>query len=140
MDFLDFLVKNSILVLVMLVSGGMLFWSMVYNQLSGMREVGPQQATMLHNQRDAVLLDLRETNDYAGGRLPKAVHLPLSQLTSRVGELGKFQGKPIIAYCHRGNRSRMAGRALKKAGHAEVYSLAGGLEAWKGAGFPLDKA
>lgn len=140
MDFFDFLVKNSVLVLIMLASGGMLFWSLVYNQLSGMNEVGPQQATMLHNQRDAVLLDLRETKDYSGGRLPKAVHLPLSQLSTRVGELAKFQGKPIIAYCDRGNRSRMAGRSLKKAGHAEIYSLAGGIEAWKTAGFPLEKA
>lgn len=140
MDFLDFLVKNSVLVLIMVVSGGMLFWSMVYDRLAGIREVGPQQATMLHNQRDAVLLDLRETNDYSGGRLPKAIHLPLSQLSGRVGELAKHQGKPIIAYCNRGNRSRMAGRALKKAGHGEVYSLAGGIEAWKSAGFPLEKA
>ncbi len=140
MDFLDFLVKNSILALIALVSGGMLFWSMVYHRLSGMKEVGPQQATMLHNQRDALLLDLRETNDYSGGRLPKAMHVPLSQLSTRVGELTKHQGKPIIAYCNRGNRSRMAGMVLKKAGHTEVYSLTGGIEAWKSAGFPLEKS
>lgn len=140
MDFLDFLVKNSVLVLIMVVSGGMLFWGLVFERLAGIREVGPQQATMLHNQRDALLLDLRETNDYSGGRLPKALHLPLSQLSGRVGELAKHQGKPIIVYCNRGNRSRMAGRALKKAGHGEVYSLAGGIEAWKSAGFPLEKA
>jgi len=139
MDFLDFLIKNSMLVLVALASGGMLFWNVVYSRLSGVKEVGPQQATMLHNQRDAVLLDLRETNDYSGGRLPKAVHMPLSQLSARVGELAKHQGRPIIAYCNRGNRSRMAGGTLKKAGHAEVYSLAGGIEAWKSAGFPLEK-
>ncbi len=139
MDFLDFLVKNSVLVLIAVASGGMLFWSFIWHSISGMKEIGPQQATMLHNQRDALLLDLRETNDYAGGRLPKAMHLPLSQLSTRVGELAKHQGKPIIAYCNRGNRSRVAGMPLKKAGHKEIYSLAGGIEAWKSAGFPLEK-
>jgi rhodanese-related sulfurtransferase len=137
---MDFLIKNWMLVLIALLSGGMLIWPIVFRRLTGMKDIGPQQATLLANNREAVLLDVRETAEYQGGRLPRALHVPLSQLSSRIGELTKFQGRPVVVYCHRGSRSQMAGMTLKKAGHGEIYSLAGGIEAWKQAGLPIEKA
>jgi rhodanese-related sulfurtransferase len=46
----------------------------------------------------------------------------------------------VIAYCELGNRSRMAGGALAKAGFAEIYHLNGGIRAWRDAGLPIEKA
>ena len=50
-------------------------------------EVGALAATQLINRQNAVLLDLRESKDYEGGHVPNAVHIPLSQLAGRAGEL-----------------------------------------------------
>jgi rhodanese-related sulfurtransferase len=137
---MPFLQENWLLILVAFVSGAMLVWPLVQRRFSPMKELGTLGATHLVNQQDAVLVDVRETKEYDGGRLPKAVHIPLSQLDTRVGELAKHSGRPVIAYCATGMRSRSAGAALAKAGFKEVYNLNGGFRAWKDAGLPVEKA
>lgn len=139
MSILQFLQNNWPLVLVMLVSGAMLAWPLIGSPLSTMREIGAVQATQLINRKDALILDLREAKEYDGGRVPNAMHIPLSQLASRGKELAKFTARPLIAYCGRGNRSRSAAGALAKLGFKEVYALRGGLRAWTEAGLPLEK-
>ena len=135
-----FVQDNWLLILVAFVSGAMLVWPLVQRRFSPMKGVGTLDATRLINSRDALPLDVREPRDYQGGQLPNAVHVPLSQLPSRSGELAKHAGKPVIAYCENGARSRMAGDALAKAGFTEVYHLTGGFAAWKGAGLPVERA
>jgi rhodanese-related sulfurtransferase len=117
----------------------MLVWPLVQRRFSAMKELGTLGATHLVNTQDAVLLDLRETKEYEGGRLPNAVHIPLSQLDARAGELAKYTSRPVIAYCATGSRSRNAGAALAKAGFKDVYNLNGGFLAWKDAGLPVEK-
>jgi rhodanese-related sulfurtransferase len=136
---LQFLLNNWPLVLVMVISGGMLLWPLIGRRFSPVREVGALGATQLINRQNAVMLDLRETKEYDGGHLPNAVHIPLSELKNRSGELSKFTSRPLIAYCDRGTRSRGAGSALSKLGFAEVYTLRGGVKAWADAGLPLAK-
>jgi rhodanese-related sulfurtransferase len=103
------------------------------------KAVGTQNAIQLINRQNAVLLDVREAKEFEGGHLPNAVHIPLSELSSRGTELAKLTGRPVIAYCERGQRSAGAGGALAKLGFAEVYQLAGGFRAWKDAGLPVAK-
>ena len=136
---LQFLENNWPLILVMIVSGGMLLWPMIGRRWSAVREIGAMEATQLINRRNALMLDLREPKEYEGGRVPNAVHLPHSQLASRGHELKKMTGRPVIAYCDRGQRSRAAASALTKLGFAEVYTLRGGLRAWADAGLPVEK-
>jgi len=135
---LQFIENNWPLVLVMVVSGAMLLWPTIQGRLSPSREIVALQATQLINRQNSVILDLREPQEYAGSRLPNAVHLPLSQLASRGHELAKLTGRPVITYCERGRGSRAAA-ALTKLGFQEVYILHGGLRAWTDAGLPLQK-
>jgi rhodanese-related sulfurtransferase len=136
---LPFLENNWPLLLIMVVSGGMLLWPAIQHRFSPMREVGALQATQLINRQNALMLDVRETREYEGGRVPNAVHVPLSQLDARGAELKKFTSRPVIAYCERGSRSRTAAGKLAKLGFAEVYTLRGGLRAWSEAGLPVEK-
>jgi len=91
------------------------------------------------NRRNAVLLDVREPKEFEGGRLPSALHIPLSQLAGRVSELAKLVARPVVAYCDTGRRSRMAAGTLAKAGFKEIYNLQGGIAAWKKDGLPVEK-
>lgn len=136
---IQFLQSNWPLVLAMVVSGSMLAWPLIRRPLSAMREIGALEATQLINRKDALILDLREARECEGGRVPNAMHIPLSELAARGQELVKFTARPLIAYCGRGNKSRAAGNALAKLGFKEVYALRGGLRAWAEAGLPLDK-
>jgi rhodanese-related sulfurtransferase len=130
---------TALALLVMIVSAALWIWLTVRLRWSKIREIGALEATQLINRRDALMLDLREPKDYEGGRVPNAVHLPQSQLASRGHELSKLTGRPVIAYCERGQRSRAAGALLSKLGFAEVYTLRGGLRAWSDAGLPVEK-
>lgn len=137
---MEFITNNWLLISVAFISGAMLLWPYVQRQMSGMRDLGTLNVTHLINTRNALLLDVREPKEYENAKLPQAVHIPLSQLLSRGSELAKHKERPIIAYCARGARSRMAGSILRKLGFSEIYNLHGGLQAWRDSGLPLEKA
>jgi rhodanese-related sulfurtransferase len=127
------------LALVFVASGAMLLWPLVQKRLGSAKEIGTLELTRLLNDRNTLVLDVRETKEYEGGRLPNAVHVPISQLASRGGELAGMKDRPVVAYCARGQRSMLAARALAKLGFKEIYSLRGGINAWRQAGLPLAK-
>jgi rhodanese-related sulfurtransferase len=133
-----FVEKNWLLILTFVASGLMLLWPLVARRLSPMKDVGTPDAILLINRDNAVLLDVRETAELTSGKLPNAVHIPLSQLTERIGELAKMSSRPVVVYCASGMRSRRAGAALAKTGFASIYQLRGGIKAWKDAGLPLE--
>jgi rhodanese-related sulfurtransferase len=136
---MSFVQTNWMLIAVFLLSGGMLLWPLVQRRLSPNKDVNNIEATQLINRRNAVLLDVREPKEFEGGRLPGAIHIPLSQLPARQSELAKLVARPVIAYCDSGRRSRMASGTLGKAGFSEIYSLQGGIAAWKKDGLPVEK-
>src|SRR5438093_8113858 len=134
---LDFIVKNWPLVLVFVVSGAMLLWPLLKRRLSTAREIGTLDATRLINSENPLVLDVREPNEFSGGRLPNAMHIPLSQLKDRGTELAKHVARPVLVYCDRGLRGGAAAAALARLGFKRVQNLRGGLRAWKAAGLPL---
>jgi len=133
-----FVEKNWILILAFVLSGAMLLWPLLQRRMSAMKEVGTLEAIQLMNRNNAVLLDVRETNEFTGGKLPNALHIPMSQLASRAAELAKLTARPVVVYCSLGRRARGAGAELAKAGFGDIYVLQGGLKAWKDAGLPLE--
>ncbi|MGW1717475.1 MBL fold metallo-hydrolase [Streptomyces sp. NPDC002156] len=84
----------------------------------------------------AVLLDVREVEEWAAGHAVGAVHAPLSALTAGTSLPGAVQGRPLIAICRSGKRSRQAAALLTARG-AEVSDVIGGMGAWAGAGLPV---
>ena len=140
MSFVAFIEKNWMLVATLVASGGMLVWPFLSRRVAGARELGTLGATQLINSKNALLLDVRETKEIDGGKLPNAIHVPLSQLANRGAELAKYVSRPVIAYCDRGQRGRTATALLAKLGFKDVYHLQGGFKAWKDAGLPVQKA
>jgi rhodanese-related sulfurtransferase len=136
---MKFVLDNWMLIAVMAASGAMLLWPLIQNRLSPVKDVGNAEATLLVNRSDAVFLDVREAKEYSGGHLPNAIHIPLSQLDARAGELAKLTARPVVAYCESGRRSRSAAAALGRAGFKDVYSLSGGIFGWKKDGLPVEK-
>lgn len=87
---------------------------------------------------EVFLLDVRGATEFREAHLPNAWHIPLGELTSRLGELPRSQ--PIVVYCGSGARSQIAASLLQKHGLVEVANMEGGLDAWKQAGLPLEQA
>ena len=118
----QFLQDNWMLVSLSVVSGGMLAWSFLGSRLSGVEEADTLKATRLYND-DALILDVREDKEYAAGHIPKAKHIPLGKLSSRILELNKHKNKPILVTCRSGQRSARACKMLKKAGVKSACGL-----------------
>jgi len=93
-----------------------------------------QAYTILHEDDNVTLLDVRTENEYKYGHIKGTILIPLKELNSQLSKLPK--DKKIIVYCQSGNRSITASRLLKKNGFTPI-NLTGGYLAWRRAG--LDK-
>ena len=82
-----------------------------------------------------LLLDVREDNEFAEVRAPGAVLIPMSQFQARFGELPT--DRPLLIVCHVGGRSAAAAGFLIRSGRTDVVNVAGGMDAWAGAGLPV---
>jgi rhodanese-related sulfurtransferase len=140
LEVLQFVQHNWMVASIALLSGAMLLWPYVQARVGGARQLGTLAVTQLINQKNALLLDVREPKEFSGVKMPNAVHIPLSELKGRGQELAKLAKRPVVAYCARGVSSRAAPGLLKEIGFTEVYELQGGLQAWKDAGLPLERA
>lgn len=102
------------------------------NTMMSIDEIDPGTAAELLDASGAVLLDVREDHEWAAGHAPGAVHLRLAEVIT-----GGFEpGKPVVAVCRSGMRSRQAATRLAGSG-VKVYNLAGGMTAWRAAGRPV---
>ncbi|MBT8437942.1 MAG: rhodanese-like domain-containing protein [Gammaproteobacteria bacterium] len=99
----------------------------------------PAAAVQLMNKEDVVVLDVREPSETVGGKIAKAIQIPVGALAKRVDELEKFKDKTLLVYCKSGARAGAACKELSKHGFDKVYSLNGGLLAWQDAHLPVSK-
>lgn len=103
------------------------------------QEIPEQEALQLLGQ--ALVLDVREPQEYSAGKLPGAVNIPRGVLEFQIGnhpQLGNAHDQPILVYCLSGGRSALAVESLKKLGFNGAVSLAGGFKAWSEAGLPTE--
>jgi len=85
---------------------------------------------------DAVILDVREPDEWAAGHAPGAIHIPLGELTVRLDELPGAGAGSLAVTCRGGGRSSRAVQWLTEQGYA-VANLEGGMKAWQTAGKPM---
>lgn len=105
---------------------------------SGGQAVGPMDAVRLMNQ-GALLVDVRSREEFEGGHVLDARHLPQEEVAGASESLKKYRDKPVIVCCESGMRSGAAARVLKAQGFAKVVNLRGGLAAWRTENLPLVK-
>lgn len=83
------------------------------------------------------LIDVREFPEFAGGRVPKAKLISLGEIEKRAAEID--HSRTIYLMCRSGRRSTQAQKKLHALGFADVRNVRGGFEAWKQAGFEVEK-
>ena len=90
---------------------------------------------------DAVMLDIREQDEWDRGHAPGAVHIPMSELPARVDELAPFldRDEPLVVTCRSGGRVSRTLPWLAQQGY-EVANLDGGMRAWHAAGKRMETA
>jgi rhodanese-related sulfurtransferase len=100
--------------------------------------VAPNEAIRLVNG-GAVLVDLRSANQFKDGHIAGAKNLPGDQIAADPKALEKLAAKTVVLYCDNGMTTAAAQRTLTRAGAKNVFSLRGGLGAWKQENLPVVK-
>lgn len=102
---------------------------------SSVPDLSPREAYEQLSSDDAVLLDVREGDEWEAGRVPGALHIPLGELQERRQDLP--QGRRILTICRSGSRSAMAAKMLSGDG-VDVANVSGGVKDWKKEGLPFE--
>jgi sulfur-carrier protein adenylyltransferase/sulfurtransferase len=109
--------------------------SQIKNRIS---EVEPAEVHAQMNN-GAVIVDVRETEEFTAGHIPGAKHVPKSYLESRIEAAVPDRSQHIVLYCASGNRSAYGARTLTEdLGYEHVESMRGGITLWKDLGYEVD--
>lgn len=112
---------------------------------SGFENISVQEAKEMVEKGDAFILDVRTPDEFNSSHIKGAVLIPVSNafgsslssdrlLEARIDEVPR---KKVLVYCRSGRRSETASTMLVNAGYSEVYNMAGGINAWIDAGYPV---
>ncbi|MBV8430779.1 MAG: rhodanese-like domain-containing protein [Solirubrobacterales bacterium] len=100
-----------------------------------MADYTPGQVSALLRGGAIQLIDVRQAEEYAAGRIAGARLIELSQLSAKAQTIDP--DRPVVFYCRSGARSAMATEAFIRAGF-KAHNMAGGLLDWEAAGLPLE--
>ena len=135
----EFAMNHPYLVIAFVVLLALVFFNEMKIATQRFASLTPAAAVQLMNKEDVVVLDVREPSETIGGKIAKAIQIPVSGMTKRIDELDKHKDKTMLVYCKTGARAGVACKQLSKNGFDKVYSLNGGLMAWQEAHLPLSK-
>ena len=130
---------NWMLISVALASGGMLMWPLVAGSMNA-GALTASGAVQLINREKAVVIDVREADEFATGHIGGAKNVPLAQLEEKLPGLVKNKALPLILVCATGARAGRAVAVAKKLGYEQAQVMGGGLKSWKDATLPVEKA
>ena len=115
------------------------FEKLVAEAKKNIREISPTEAAAKLKSGDALIIDVREKDEWDEQHIPGAIHLSRGTLELDVEEKVPDMNATIICHCGGGGRSALAAESLQKMGYKNVRSMAGGFKAWKAAGLPTTK-
>jgi rhodanese-related sulfurtransferase len=104
---------------------------------SRIREVTPEVAAQ-EQSAGAVLIDVRETEEFSRGHAAGAVHLSRGVLELKIEEYVPDAATPIVLYCGGGSRSALSADSLQQMGYSNVASMSGGFRDWVMQGLPVE--
>jgi rhodanese-related sulfurtransferase len=94
-------------------------------------------AAALREDPAAVLVDVREPDEWQAGHAPQARHIPMREIPDRLAALPA--SAPIYLICRSGSRSHLVAEYLIQAGFARPINVSGGMLAWERAGLPVER-
>ena len=112
------------------------FQELVAGAKKKVTEISPTDAASKTKSSDAVIVDVREKDEWEESHISHAIHMSRGTIELDIEEKIPDKNAMIICHCGGGGRSALAAESLQKMGYKNVRSMAGGLKAWKTAGLP----
>ena len=131
---IEFSLNHWDMVLALLATVAMLIFT---ERRKAAPSVTPQQATVMGNDDDTLMLDIRSAADFKTGRVLNSKNIPFAELGKRLSDLQKHRDKPVVLICKTGQTAGSAANMLRKDGYTKVYRMTGGMVEWTNQGLPL---
>jgi rhodanese-related sulfurtransferase len=103
-------------------------------------QVSPQQLSLLVNNENALVLDVRPDKEYRQGHIVDALNIPFNQFADRVAQLDKHKQRPVVLVCKMGQHASSVAKQLRGRGFEKIYRLSGGMMEWSGSQMPVVKS
>ncbi len=132
--FIDFLTQQWFLVLPLVVCLTLL---MQHESRKGGPTLTTQQVINKVNQEQAVVVDIRGSDEFGEGHIVDALNIPQAKVVDRMAELEPFRDRPIVLVCKMGQNTGAVGKQLRAKGFENVFRLSGGMMEWKSSQLPL---
>ena len=113
------------------------YQKLVVDAKKNITEISPQDAAAKLKSGAALIMDVRDKDEWNEGHIPGATHLSRGTIELEIEEKVPDLNAMIICHCGGGGRSALAAETLQKMGYKNVRSMAGGLKSWKAAGLPI---
>ncbi len=110
------------------------FREMLAAAKAAVREIEPAEAESEMTRDDAVVLDVREPDEYEQGAIPGALHIPRGTLETSIEGRIPDKSAHVVVYCAGGTRSAFAAETMQELGYTDVASMIGGFNRWKDEG------
>ena len=137
-EIMQFISRHPVLCLAWIVLLGAVLFMTFKSLASKVKVITRGEATRLINKEDAVVVDLRQRDDFRKGHIAGSVNLlPTEIKANNVGELEKHKSKPVIVVDGSGMQAQEPANALIKAGFEQVFVLKEGIAGWSGENLPL---
>nr|WP_318383565.1 rhodanese-like domain-containing protein [uncultured Enterobacter sp.] len=137
-EIMQFVSRHPILCIGWVVLLGAVLFTTLKGLTSKVKVITRGEATRLINKEDAVVVDLRQRDDFRKGHIAGSINLlPAEIKANNVGELDKQKSKPIIVVDGSGMQAQEPASALVNAGFEQVYVLKDGVAGWSGENLPL---
>ena len=115
------------------------FQRLVADVKKNITEISPHDAAAKSKSGEAVIVDVRDKDEWDEGHIPGAIHLSRGTIELDIEEKVPDSDAMIICHCGGGGRGALATESLQKMGYKNVRNMAGGLKAWKTTGLPTTK-
>jgi rhodanese-related sulfurtransferase len=115
------------------------FEKLVADAKKNITEISPQDAAAKSQSAGAVIVDVREKDEWEEEHIQNATHLSRGTIELEIEEKVPDRNALIICHCGGGGRSALAAESLQKMGYKNVRSMAGGFKAWKAGELPTTK-
>jgi rhodanese-related sulfurtransferase len=115
------------------------FEKLVADAKKKITEISPQDAAAKSESGDAVIIDVRDKDEWDEGHIPGAMHMSRGTIELDIEEKVPDPNAMIICHCGGGGRGALATESLQKMGYKNVRNMSGGFKAWKAAGLPTTK-
>lgn len=139
-QYIDFFSSEPILSIAWIAIAAMLIQSLVKHKISGVKSIEAQDAIMMINKQNAIIVDVRPVEEYKKSHIVNAKNIPVSQIDKgNFAEIEKHKEAPIIVVCASGHSSSGAAGKLTKAGFTQVSNLLSGMNGWANSNLPTTK-